>query len=73
MHDLSVYVRDHFPLVSELSLEFSDNVYRCLLLSLLNTETYYSRSSQDCFVLESISYNIVKAISVNLFAHIFDR
>ena len=64
MHGLTVYVKEGFPFVHDLSLENSADL--CFLLALL-----HSPSSSLSTVFDSISSNIDEVLSVNPSANVF--
>ena len=64
MHGLTVYVKEGFPFVHDLSLENSADL--CFLLALL-----HSPSSSLSTVFDSISSNIDEVLSVNPSADVF--
>lgn len=76
MHSLSVCIQEHLPLAKESCLESPDHSYKCHRLSQLNSVNYlyflyHSLSPHDSCVLDSISDNFDKALSLHSFANIF--
>ena len=64
MHGLTVYVKEGFPFVHDLSLENSADL--CFLLALL-----HSPSSSLSTVFDSVSSNIDEILSINPSANVF--
>ena len=76
MHGLAVYVKEGLPFARDLSLESSADSYLCFRLALLHSVSYFfflyrSPSSALCTVFDSISSNIVEALSINPSANVF--
>ena len=63
MHGLAIYIRDSLPIARALDFETPDKSYMCLRLSLLQCTSYLfflyrSPSSDDCTLLDDISFHI---------------
>ena len=76
MHGLGLFVKDSLPFARDTSLESSEHSYMCFRLALLNSTSYFfflyrSPSSPSCAILDSVSTNIDKALSVHPTANIF--
>ena len=76
MHGLAVYVKEGLPFARDLSLENSGNSYLCFRLALLHSVSHFfflyrSPSSLLWAVLDSISSNINKVLSMNPSANVF--
>ena len=72
MHGLAVYVKEGLPFARDLSLENSADSYLCFRLALLHSVSYFfflyrSPSSSSYTVFDSISSNIDKIHSANVF------
>ena len=75
MHDLAVYAKEGLPFARDLSLENSANSYLCFRLALLHSVSFffflYRSPLSLCTVLDSISSNIDKVLSINPSVNVF--
>ena len=75
MHGLGVYVRCSLPIARNLVLEDNNEAFMCFRLALMHSTTYIfflyrSPSTPSCSVVEAVSSNIDKALSMQPSANI---
>ena len=76
MHGLGVFVKEGLPLAREFSFEATDESYMCFRLALLHSTSYFlflyrSPSSDSCSILDVVSTNIDKVLTVHPTANVF--
>ena len=77
MHDMAVYTNEGRLFVLGLSLEYSDDSYSCIRLTLFHlmycfTFLYQSPPSSLCTVFDVVSSHIDRSLSINPSAKVFN-
>ena len=76
MHDLTVYVKERFPIARDLSSKSSEDSYVYFRMALLHSVSnffflYRSPCSSFCTVFDAMSSNIDEVLSINPSVNIF--